>query len=290
MLTKAVPFLLLAGATAFVSSSSLRDVRAESAAAKIPVVTIHAKDFSFVAPAAIAPGQTTFRLVNDGKELHHITILKLAAGKTLADYEAAIKNPGPPPAWATAVGGPNAAVPGGAVEATLNLETGNYLLVCYIPSPGEKMPHMAKGMIRPMTVEKAGVVQAGRSAAATAEAPVPTIHLVMKDYGFVFSKPPTAGKHVIHVMNEGPQEHEAIFIKLAPGKTLHDFGVWVETEMKGPPPAAPVDGMSGMVNGLTGSFPANLTPGKYALLCLVPDAKDGKPHLEHGMSMEFEIK
>src|SRR5688500_17889974 len=122
MLMKAVPVLLFAGATAFVSSSKLRDVRAENAAAKIPVVTIRAKDFSFVAPASIAAGQTTFRLVNDGKELHHITIIKLAAGKTIADYEAAIKNPGPPPAWATGIGGPNAAGPGGTVEATLTLE------------------------------------------------------------------------------------------------------------------------------------------------------------------------
>jgi uncharacterized cupredoxin-like copper-binding protein len=289
MLMKAVPFLLFVGAGAFVSSSELRDVRSESAA-KIPVVTIHAKDFSFTAPASIAAGQTTFRLVNDGKELHHISIIKLAKGKTLADLQAALKNPGPPPAWMTSVGGPNAAVPGKSVEATLTLEAGNYVLLCFIPSPGETVPHMAKGMVKALTVEKSGVVQAGMSTATTVAPPVPTVHLVMKDYGFTFSKPLTAGKHVIHVMNEGPQDHEAIFIKLAPGKTVHDFGVWAETGMKGPPPAMPVDGMAGMGKGLTGIFPANLTPGKYALLCFVPDMKDGKSHAEHGMSTEFEVK
>ena len=36
-------------------------------------------------------------------------------------------------------------------------------------------------------------------------------------------------------------------------------------------------------------FTADLTPGNYALLCFVPDAKDGKPHLEHGMVKQFKI-
>ena len=287
---KSVPFILFVGAAAFVSSSTLRDVRAE-AAFKVPVVTVHAKDFAFVKPATIAAGQTTFRLVNDGKELHHLTIIKLAKGKTLADFQTAFKamKPGSAyPKWVTEVGGPNAAIPGGTVEATLTLEAGNYALVCYIPSPGESMPHAAKGMIQSLTVAPAsGVMQAG---GAFAETPQPTVHLVMKDYGFAFSKPLTAGKHVIHVMNEGPQTHEAVFVKLAPGKTIHDFGKWAETGMQGPPPAMPVDGMANLGKGLTGIFPANITPGKYALICFVPDEKDGKSHLEHGMSMEFEVK
>jgi hypothetical protein len=226
--------------------------------------------------------------VNDGKELHHITIFKLEQGKTFADLQAAMKKPGPPPAWLVSVGGPNAAVPGGSVEATLTLEAGSYVLACLIPSPGEEAPHMMKGMIQPLSVTPTGgVMQAG---AAFAPTPAPTVHLVMKDYGFAFSKPLTAGKNVIHVMNEGPQEHEAIFVKLAPGKHAADFTKWAGTGMKGPPPAMPVDGMAGMAKGRTGIFTANLTPGTYALLCFVPDAKDQKLHADHGMSSEFTIK
>jgi hypothetical protein len=33
----------------------------------------------------------------------------------------------------------------------------------------------------------------------------------------------------------------------------------------------------------------DLTPGDYALLCFVPDAKDKKPHLEHGMIQQITI-
>ncbi len=33
----------------------------------------------------------------------------------------------------------------------------------------------------------------------------------------------------------------------------------------------------------------DLTPGNYLLVCFVPDANDGKPHLEHGMIMPITI-
>jgi uncharacterized cupredoxin-like copper-binding protein len=117
---KVVPLTLFIGAAAFVSTSSIRDARAD-AAFKVPVVTVHASEFSFSAPKSIAAGQTTIRLVNDGKELHHITILKLEQGKTMQDLMAMMKDPNaPPPAWLVPVGGPNAAVPGATIEATLD--------------------------------------------------------------------------------------------------------------------------------------------------------------------------
>src|SRR4029079_15390898 len=67
MFLKTVPVILFVGAAAFVTSSKMLVTRA----ANIPVVTVHAKDFSFDAPKTIAAGQTSFRLVNEGKALHH---------------------------------------------------------------------------------------------------------------------------------------------------------------------------------------------------------------------------
>jgi hypothetical protein len=282
---KAVPVLLFVGAATFVSTSSRRDARAD-AAFKVPVVTVHASEFAFAAPKTISAGQTTFRLVNDGKELHQISILKLEQGKTMKDLQAAMKDPGPPPEWLVAVGGPNAAAPGSTIDATLNLEAGNYVLVCFIPSPGEQMPHAAKGMVMPITVSsKGGVTQAGATFAPT---PAPDVHLVLKDYGFTLSKPITAGRHTVHVMNEGPQDHEAVLIKLAPGKHLSDFTTWVAT-MQGPPPAMPMAGMAGMAKGRTAVFTDDFTPGTYAITCFI-SAPDKKPHAEHGMNLEFEVK
>ena len=282
---KVVPLALLVGAAAFVSTSKVREVHA--GAFKVPVVTVHASEFAFTAPKSIAAGQTTFRLVNDGKQLHHITIFKLEQGKTLKDLEAAMKSDGPPPAWLVSVGGPNAAVPGATIDATLDLAAGNYVLACLIPSPGDETPHMMKGMVAPLTVSASGgVTQAGGTYAPT---PAPDVHLVVKDYGFAFSKPITAGKHTVHVMNEGPQEHEVIMLKLAPGKHVADFNSWALTGMKGPPPAMPIAGMAGMAKGRTGIFTDDFTPGTYAITCFVP-APDKKMHSEHGMNLEFEVK
>jgi uncharacterized cupredoxin-like copper-binding protein len=281
---RAVPAALFV--VAAVTSPSIRDAAAASKAFKHPVVTVHTKEFAFIAPASIAAGTTTFRLVNDGKEVHQISILQLAKGKTLADYAAAMKANKPAP-WAVGVGGPNAAGPGQTIDATLTLDAGSYILVCWVPSPGSPVPHMAKGMIQPLTVTApGGVTQAGASYLPES---APDVHLELSEYGFKLSKPLTAGKHTIHVMNTGMQEHEAVIMKLAPGKTMKDADAWFASNMKGPSPLEPMPGMAGLGKGRTGCFTTNLTPGKYGLICYIPDAKDGKPHSMHGMVQEFTV-
>ena len=283
---RAVPVALFV--VVAVASPSIRDVATASKTFKHPIVTVHAKEFAFIAPASIGAGTTTFRLVNDGKEPHQISILQLAKGKTLADYAAAMKANKPAP-WAVGVGGPNAAGPGETIDATLTLEAGNYILVCWVPSPGAPVPHMAKGMISALAVTApGGVTQAVTSVSYLPEA-APDVHLELFDYGFKFSKPLTAGKHTIHVMNIGTQEHEAVIMKLAPGKTMKDADAWFESGMKGPSPLESNPGMAGLGKGRTGSFTTNLTAGKYGLICYIPDAKDGKPHFLHGMVQEFDV-
>ncbi|MEP6732981.1 MAG: hypothetical protein ABJE10_20225 [bacterium] len=246
-----------------------------------PVVTVHAKDFAFEAPKSIKSGPTTFRLVNDGKQLHHLSLVKLAKGKTMADLVAAMKNPGPPPAWVTDVGGPNPAVPGGAAEATLTLDAGDYVMLCFIPSAGETVPHMMKGMIGALTVTPDK---------NDASAPVPDATIRTSDFKFDVSKPLTAGHRVIEVVNDAAQSHEVVVIQLAPGKTMADVGTWAEKDMmKGPPPGKPIGGMSGIAKGHTASFSVDLKPGKYGLICFIPDSKDGKSHWVHGMTQELTV-
>ena len=253
------------------------------------VVTVHTREFAFILPASIPAGITTFRLVNDGKEAHQISILQLAKGKTVSDYVAAMKA-GKPAPWAVGVGGPNAAGPGQTIEATVTLDAGNYVLVCWVPSPGvPQVPHMAKGMIHALTVTApSGVAQAGAAMTVASES-VPDVHLELSEYTFKLSKPLTAGKHTIHVMNSGTQEHEAVLEKLASGKTTRDVDAWFESGMKGPPPFDPMPGMAGLGKGRTGTFTADFTPGRYALICYIPDAKDGKPHSMHGMVQEIIV-
>jgi hypothetical protein len=141
--------------------------------------------------------------------------------------------------------------------------------------------HAAKGMVRPFEVT------AAPSGAATS-LPETDVTVKLVDFDFQFSKPLTAGKQRIMVENAGPQAHELVLVKLAAGKTIQDFATWAES-MKGPPPAEPVGGVGVLENGMRATFTADLTAGDYGLICFVPDAKDGKMHLEHGMMKNFKV-
>ena len=244
------------------------------------VVLVRAMDYSFTAPASIRAGVTTFRLTNAGKELHHLSIVRLPEGKSAADYLAAMKAEGHPPTWATDVGGPNAAIPGATIEATMSLDAGNYALVCFIPSPGKPVPHLMKGMVRPLTVR--APVRAGAMPAAD-------VDIRLNDYNFALSKPLTAGRHVVRVTNDAEQPHEAIIIRLDPGKSITDASAWVEQGMQGPPPGMALAGVSPLSKGRSAIFPVLMTAGTYGLICFLPDAKDGKQHDKHGMVKQFEV-
>ena len=178
-------------------------------------------------------------------------------------------------------GGPNAVVPGGETEITTVLTPGNYAALCFIPG-ADGMPHVMKGMVQPFEVTAA-------TATGAAELPIAddTIHLA--DYSFHSTHPIAAGRHAFLVENTGPQLHEIVLIRLAPGKSIADFSGWAMTGMKGPPPGEPLGGVVGMDNGGKTVWTADLTPGDYGFICFVDDAKDGKPHLAHGMVQQFKV-
>ena len=237
------------------------------------VVTIHATNYKFTGPSEIPAGMTTFQLVNDGPGFHHLQIIRFDSGKTLADFEAAMKSHGPPPHWMAFVGGPNAPSPTLQANATVDLAPGNYAVVCFVDIP-EKMPHAAKGMVMPLTVTKGTV--------ARNTAPTSDLEITLRDYAFTISGPVTAGKHTFVVRTEASQPHELELIKLAPGKTAKDMLTWME-KMGGPPPGEGLGGIAALIPGTTNYFTADLTAGDYLLICFVPDSKDGKPHFTKGM-------
>jgi hypothetical protein len=267
--------LLLAGALSAVASPK---------AAEINVMKVTARDYAFDAPDTVLAGRTEIRLSNRGKELHHLWLVRLDAGKTAKDFFAAMQKGGPMPAWAHDAGGPNSPVPGGESVAVVNLPAGNYVAACVIPSPDGK-PHIMKGMAKPLTVVAS---KKGLAAEKTADV-APDINVVLNDYGFELSRPLTAGRHVIRVSNTATQPHEVFIAKLAPGKTVHAAAAWVE-KMDGPPPMMPLGGVSGMAKGQTIDLKVELTPGEYGLFCFVPDAKDGKPHVAHGMLKQVTVR
>lgn len=252
---------------------------AQAAAPTPNMVTFTAREFAFDGPDSIPAGLTMFHLNASGKELHHVQLLRLEQGKTYADFESAVKAGGPPPTWAVPYGGVNPPVPGGMAIATQTMEPGNYAVVCFVDG-ADKVPHIAKGMMKPLTVTA--------SENANMTEPTADVTMTLSDYTFAFSKPLVAGRQTIKVVNGATQPHEVVLVQLDPGKTLEDLGKWL-TDMKGPPPGKPLGGIPGFMPGKNTYFDVNLTPGDYGLICFVPDAKDGKPHYLHGMTQQFKI-
>jgi uncharacterized cupredoxin-like copper-binding protein len=252
--------------------------RVEAPAAKARVVEVTGEDFRFDAPDIIPAGLTQFRFINKGPSLHHMAILKLDDGKTIDDLRAALANPGPPPTWVKELGGPNAPDAGRESNATVMMHPGNYVLICFVDLGGP--PHFAKGMIRPLRV----VPSKGVAAAPKADA---TINLV--DYNFKLSNPIKAGTRTIRVHNAAQQHHEVELVQLNPGTNLEQFMKWMD-KMEGPPLGKAIGGIAGMEPGMTQYFTAAFTAGNYALICFLPDARDGKPHLAHGMMQQITVK
>lgn len=243
-------------------------------------VTVRTRDFVFYdMPDTIPAGATNMRLINDGPDMHHVWLIRLEEGKTLADLMGAMKSsPGALPGWAVDVGGPNVPAPGASNAVTLNLEAGNYAVICVIPG-SDGVPHVMKGMVRPLTVVP-----------NSSPAPLPRadVVLTLKDYSFEFDKALTRGVQTIRIENAAQQSHEAVLIKLEPGKSVHDVLAWFR-EQQGPPPGMPVSGATGIAQGEVNLVTYDFAPGRYGLICFVPDARDGQPHVAHGMVTEFTI-
>ena len=256
---------------------------AAAAPAAPNVVNVTASEYKFDAPAEIPAGMTTLTLTNSGKEMHHISLIKLDSAKTMADLMAGMKamKPGtPPPGWVIPAGGPNAAAPGASSSLTMNLQPGNYVLMCFIPD-AKGVPHMMKGMTKAMTVTP--------NATANTTEPTSDITVTLSDYKFDFSTPLTAGKHTLKIVTAPGQPHEFTFFQLMPGKTPADLTKYVETGMKGAPPAMPLGGVSGIAAGNPVFYTVDLKPGDYAIVCFLEDAKDGKPHYTHGMTQVVKV-
>lgn len=269
--------LLIGGALALALTACSRPAASPTAP---NVVTIVATDYAFTAPDTIPAGLTTFKMLNQGREPHQAVVMG-APGKTLDEIRAAMMSQGPIPEWLTFPAGPGVATGTDSSNATSRLEPGLYYVVCFIPDSAG-VPHVMRGMVRQLVVAPAPT-------AAAAPEPQADVVVTLSDYAFGLSTPLTTGTHTIRVENAGPQVHEIGIEQLAPGKSIADWQRWLVGGMKGMGPAKPMGGITGPDKGKTGWFTITLTPGKYLLTCYVPDAKDGKPHVLHGMVQEITV-
>ena len=247
-------------------------------------VLIRARDYQYDAPETIYSGPTHIRLVNEGPDFHHVWLVRLLEGKTVPDLQTVLAaGEGALPAWAVDVGGPNTpGHPGEETSAYLDLKPGNYAIMCVIPAAEDGAPHFAHGMVRALTVVEGSAIPAPM--------PQADVQMILDDYNFGLSKMITPGRHTIQVENRATQAHEVVVVKLAEGRTAQDFVQWVGTiPREGAGPGEVVGGVTGIAQGEINIITLDFEPGRYALLCFVPDAGDGMPHFMHGMVQEFSV-
>jgi len=154
--------------------------------------------------------------------------------------------------------------------------------MCFIGGP-DGVPHLAKGMLMPITVT-----------AATADAPAPEADIVVSMADFSFDIPETleAGEITIMAENHGDQPHEMMIVKLNDGATVDEVLAFMET-----PPGSGGEQLFTEVGGVqaigshgAGVMTVNLEACDYVAICFIPDPESGAPHFALGMIDEFTVQ
>jgi uncharacterized cupredoxin-like copper-binding protein len=251
--------------------------------------TVMAMDYGLTAPESVPAGRTRIEVMNHGAEPHQAALVRLEPGRTQGEYLGAVAS-GLEAASKIGkfVAGPNGASPGGTSEVVADLEPGRYLILCLIPSP-DGTPHVVKGMIRELEVTGS----ASKSSVKTKR--VPVVHMGE----FHFELPKSFVKAVstgapIDVVNDGKQDHEMVVSRLPDGVDIKDVVDWSNhplfTPEPFPQPQVDVAGATMIAPGGRARLRLDLPPGRYALLCFLPDKTSGTSHLYQGMSYPFTVR
>lgn len=121
-------------------------------------LTVTLKDFHIALPQTVKSGKQTWKIVNQGPLPHEMALIRLKAGKTLADVAAFNAQPaservsaGEPPF--EMAGGMQALQAGMSGWVTLDLPPGEYAALCFIPLVGSTQTHTDAGMVHPFIVQ-----------------------------------------------------------------------------------------------------------------------------------------
>lgn len=253
-----------------------------------PEVTLTVTDSLLQAPDTLSEGWTTFRLVNEGDELHMAMLVHLDDGRSpeefIKAYSEAIRTDGPRPEWAQRVGGPGATGPGETTNATQYLEPGHYILVD-IMDFGDGIPNF----IQEQGLGQSLVVEAATDKTVLPKPPEADVNIRLVDYAFSMEAPLSQGHKTVRVYNTGSQPHEIGVVKMAPGAAIEDLLAWIGNP-EGPSPMAGIaGGVASIAPDREAFFGVDLHEADYALLCFVT-APDGRTHADHGMYQHIRVR
>lgn len=240
---------------------------------------VKAEEFSFTSLDTIESGFIRLRMENNGGELHHLQLIKLENGLTKEQVLEHARRDVLVFPDLKFVGGPSVPGSSGASEVILDLAPGHYLMVCYMTH--EKVRHLLMGMTRELTV----VPARGPGSAP----PVEDERMMLRSYSFEIDSVLKPGGHIFRVENESEEPHEVDIVRMNDGASAEQVMAWVSGP-PGPPPFDPVGGTMVLSKGQASFVPITLAAGQYMLLCFVPDTRDGKPHVVHGMTRMITVQ
>ena len=124
-------------------------------------IRVVARDYVYDAPSTVQSGIATIQLVNQGTDIHHVTVQDLPDGKSVKDFFDAIRATGRPPSWSRNVAQTGVVPSGGEAFIAFRMAPGRYVLSCLIPA-ADGRSHVAKGMYQVITATVAAAPAAVR--------------------------------------------------------------------------------------------------------------------------------
>lgn len=244
-------------------------------------VIIVAEEYRYRGPDHIAGGWNNVTLKNHGHDTHHVQFLKLAQGKTAEAFNEAIAlDSSQLPSWVERYGGVNGVMPGEEATVMIDLDPGEYVLICGIPDEHGR-PHVIRGMSKGLKV--------GERATDRLAAPSHTRVLSMKEFSYTFDKPIMAGEQTVLIRNEGTEAHEVLLLALEPDASVMDFLDFFRPGVPRNPAGRTIGGMTGLAPGRQAIVRLNAKPGRYGILCFLADPIRRRPHFAEGMWMDIDV-
>lgn len=273
MRTKTLPIVVVVGIV--VAALAVLSLGSGSS---IPTTVLSATDFAIDGPSTVRAGVQRIGVENDGAQIHHVQLMRLADGKTMDDFDAALAESEAALFSMVEMTGGVGQLDPGAEDATLvDLAPGTYALMCFLPDPSDGVPHFAKGMVSEIDVVDAD---------SPVTAPQAEGDIALDDFSIALPEG-FDGSGTFTVTNDGEQIHEANLVKLDDGATLDDY-LDAPDPFSLDLPVERVGGIQAFNTGGSGTVELDLAPGRYAFLCFVPD-ETGTPHVALGMVTEFEV-
>ena len=226
----------------------------------------------YSAPRSVSAGLVRITLVNKGREPHKAQLVRIQGDHSIAEARRARR---PFPRWLYTEGGVGITEPGETDSVVQRLDPGNYYIT---GNYGEK------GRVAPLRVvgEK-----------SSAELPSASGSIVMNEYSFTASGL-KAGTSSVTLANDGFEPHHAVVAPVQRGGSVTRLRRFLRGE--GPIPVGKIVDLdaaaetSVIERGQKQNVRLRLRPGKYALLCFVPDRKGGPAHVVKGMVDEVTVR